>query len=94
VTGNKRPPSDLDEAVERRRARREAWRRSGERPLASNLAMVGTLGWLIVVPMLLGTFIGRWIDRRANTGVTFTSALMCLGTVAGCWLAWRKVRTA
>jgi ATP synthase protein I len=87
-------PSDLDEAVERRRARREAWNRSGERPLARNLAMVGTLGWLIVVPALVGTFFGRWIDRKMGTGVTFTSALMCVGIAAGCWLAWKKVRTA
>lgn len=94
MTDAKRRPSDLDEAVERRRARQEAWRRMGERPLARNLAMVGTLGWLIVVPALLGTFVGRWLDGKAGTGVTFTSALMCLGVVAGCWLAWRKVRTA
>jgi ATP synthase protein I len=93
MTGQQRP-KDLDDAVERRRARREAWKRTGERPLASNLAMVGTLGWLIVVPALLGTFLGRWIDRRTGMGVTFTSALMCLGTAVGCWLAWRKVRSA
>jgi ATP synthase protein I len=93
VSGHKRP-ADLDEAVERRRARREAWKREGERSLASNLAMVGTLGWLIVVPALIGTFVGRWIDRKTGMGVTFTSALMCLGIVAGSVLAWKKVRSA
>ncbi len=89
-----RRPEDMDRAVERRRKRREAWNRDGERPLASNLAMVGTLGWLIVVPVLIGTFFGRWLDRRTGMGVTFTSAFMCLGTLVGCWLAWRKVRSA
>jgi ATP synthase protein I len=88
---DERRPKDLDEAVERRRARRDAWKREGERPLASQLAMVGTLGWLIVVPTLLGTFLGRWIDRATGMGVTFTSALMCLGVAAGCWLAWKRV---
>jgi ATP synthase protein I len=87
-------PKDLDEAVARRRERREAWLRHGERSLARNLAMVGTLGWLIVVPALLGIFLGRWLDRRTDFGVTFTSAFMCLGIAIGCWLAWKKVRDA
>jgi ATP synthase protein I len=93
VSARKRP-ADLDEAIERRRARREAWKREGERSLASNLALVGTLGWLLVVPTLVGTFVGRWIDRKTGMGVTFTSALMCLGMVAGCFLAWKKVRSS
>lgn len=93
MTDAKRP-TDLDEAVGRRRARREAFHRDGERSLASNLAMVGTLGWLVVVPTLLGTFAGRWLDRQMDVGVTFTSALMCLGLVAGCFLAWKKVGTS
>jgi ATP synthase protein I len=94
MTERKNRPSDLDEAVERRRARQDAWRRSGERPLARNLAMVGTLGWLIVLPALVGTLIGRWIDRKSGSGVTFTSAMMLLGIVGGSWLAWKKVRAA
>jgi ATP synthase protein I len=91
VSDRKRP-ADLDEAVERRRARREAWKREGERPLASNLAMVGTLGWLVVLPTLVGTFVGRWLDRKTDMGVTFTSAFMCLGLFAGCFLAWKRVK--
>lgn len=85
---------DLDDAVERRRARHESWKREGERPLAANLALVGTLGWLIVVPALLGTLVGRWLDRKTGMGVTFTSALMGLGVIAGCWLAWKRVRVS
>lgn len=85
-------PADLGEAVERQRARREAWKRQGERPLAANLAMAGTLGWLVVVPTLLGTLAGRWLDRKTGMGVTFTSAFMGAGLVAGCWLAWKRAR--
>lgn len=89
-----RKNADLDDAIARRRARRRVWEREGERPLARNLALVGTLGWLVVVPTLLGAFIGRWIDRRAGTGITFTSALLCIGIAAGCWIAWRRVQEA
>ena len=88
------PRKDLTDAVERRRAQRDMWQREGERPLARNLALIGTLGWLLVVPTLLGTFLGRLLDRRLGTNVTFTAALMFLGVVAGSWLIWRKVHSA
>lgn len=87
-----RPDGELERAVDRRRARDEKWQREGERPLARNLALVGTLGWLIVVPALLGTLAGRAIDRLAATGIAFTAALLLLGVVVGCWLAWSHVR--
>ena len=83
---------ELDQAVELRKARRESWRREGERPLAANLALAGTLGWLVVLPALLGVLVGRWLDRKTGSGVTFTSAFMSAGLAAGCWLAWKRVR--
>ena len=45
--------------------RRRKWEEEGERPLWKNLSMVGALGWLIVVPTILGVFVGRWLDGKA-----------------------------
>jgi ATP synthase protein I len=86
------PDEELQRAVERRRAARARWQREGERPLARNLVLAGTLGWLIVVPALLGALSGRALDRLAGTGVTFTSALIFAGVALGGWLAWSHVR--
>ena len=58
--------NSLAEPVRRQRARRERWRREGERPLGHNLAMIGVLGWLVVTPTLIGIFVGRWLDRIAE----------------------------
>ncbi len=88
------PNGQLEKAVERRRARADRWRSEGERPLGRNLALAGALGWLVVVPTLLGAFSGRALDRSLGTGVTFSAALMCVGLVLGCWLAWRRMRSA
>ena len=87
----RRPDSELQRAVERRRIRRDKWNREGERPLARNLALVG-LGWLIVVPGLLGALVGHIIDTHAATGVAFTFALIVAGVGLGSWLAWTHVR--
>lgn len=81
----------LKRGVSRRRIQQETGR---ERSLAENMAMVGALGWLIVIPTLLGTWLGRWLDRRYDTGLTWTGALLTAGLVLGCWLAWRRMHEA
>ena len=86
-----RPDGELARAVERRRARQEKWKREGERPLGRNLALIG-LGWLIVVPALLGALLGHVIDGHAGTGVAFTFALILAGVGLGSWFAWNHVR--
>jgi ATP synthase protein I len=93
VSGPRRPEDDdLAGSVRRRAARRAFWLSHGERPLALNLAMIGALGWLVVVPTLAGVFLGRWIDGRARTGVFWTGALLMAGLALGCVLAWRRVQ--
>ena len=81
----------LAEPVRRYRQRRAFWEQHGERSLGQNLAMIGMLGWLIVIPMLIGLFLGRWIDRSAESGIFWTVSLLFVGLCIGCWLAWRKV---
>jgi ATP synthase protein I len=44
---------------------------------------------MIVTPILVGVFLGRWLDARLGSGLTATGALLMLGTVLGCWSAWR-----
>lgn len=82
-------PNGLLQSVRRRRSRHENCLRHGEPSFAGYLAQVGVLGWMIVVPTLLGTFLGRWIDHRLGTGIFWTGLLLLLGLALGCWSAWR-----
>ncbi len=82
----------LAEPVRRHRERHRRWSREGERSLGRNLAWIGGLGWLIVVPILAGMFIGRWIDRHFGSGVFWTVSLLTLGVAVGCYLAWRRMQ--
>jgi len=81
----------LDDAVRTRRARRERGHANGERSLAQNLALAGVLGWTIVVPALAGIVVGRWLDRWLGSGIVITAALLMIGLVAGCAIAWRRI---
>lgn len=81
----------LERAVRMRQERRERWQREGERPLGRNLAMIGALGWTIVLPILIGIFAGRWLDQHLNTGVFWTLGLLVAGLAVGCTLAWKRM---
>jgi len=82
----------LARAARTARARRDRGLAENRVPIGQSLAQLGMLGWLIVTPMLAGTFVGRWLDRRLGTGVMVTGALLGLGAGLGWWLAWRRIR--
>ena len=82
----------LDEAVRLRRLREERGRREA-RSIGQDLAVMGAVGWTIVVPTLLGILAGRWLDRRFASGIFWTLGLLCAGVALGCALAWRRLRS-
>ena len=85
-------PNNMKRAVKLREERSRRWEEEGERPLWRNLSMVGSLGWLIVTPTLIGVLPGRWLDQTFGTGIVFTGALIFLGVVLGCGLAWQRIK--
>lgn len=83
--------NEMHDAIERRQQRLETWKKTGERPLWKNLSMIGALGWLIVIPTLLGVAVGRWLDAYFDTRVTFSGALTFVGACVGFYLAWKRM---
>ncbi|MGF1641839.1 MAG: AtpZ/AtpI family protein [Rhodospirillales bacterium] len=88
------PPNHetLRRSIRTRRERRDRWQREGERSLAQTLGMIGALGWLVVIPILIGILLGRWLDRTWDTGILWTAALLLVGLVAGCTLAGKRIQ--
>lgn len=68
------------------RARRDARRSIGE-----ELAQIGVIGSTVVAPMLLGVFVGRWLDRRLGSGIDWTLGLFLAGVMIGCVLGWQRL---
>jgi ATP synthase protein I len=79
-------------SIRQRIARHAQARREGELTFARHLAQIGVLGWTIVIPALMGVFIGRWVDQRLGTGIFWTGPLLMVGLAVGCWAAWRWIR--
>ena len=83
--------ANLADSVRRRREQEAAGRRIGERSIGQNLAMIGAIGWLIVTPTLAGLFLGRWLDRMADTNIFWSATFLFLGVALGCHLGWRRM---
>ena len=84
----------LVKAVRQRGERHIRWLRDGDPSVVQRLAQIGVLGWIIVVPMLIGVFAGRWLDRTFNSGLFYTAPLLMLGLALGCFSAWKWMESA
>jgi ATP synthase protein I len=84
----------LVKGVRQRGERHTSWLREGDPSVAQRLAQIGVLGWMIVVPMLIGVFAGRWLDQKFNSGLFCTAPLLMLGLALGCWSAWKWMERA
>ena len=90
-------PGDEDPLVTGVRLRGERnrrWLRDGDASVVRRLSQIGVLGWMIVVPMLIGMFAGRWMDRTFHSGLFWTAPLLLLGAALGCWSAWKWIQAA
>lgn len=90
-------PTDTDplvDGVRLRGARNRRWLRDGEPSVARHLGQIGVLGWIVVVPMLLGVFAGRWLDGRFHSGLLWTAPLLMIGAALGCYSAWKWTQSA
>jgi len=79
----------------RERTRRDLERLRRREPAGKfwrSLALVGSVGWPIVLLAIGGAMGGRFLDRRFASGVRFTLMLLTVGTVAGTLIAFRTLR--
>jgi ATP synthase protein I len=94
------PETELDEqdplvqGIRLRKEHNRRWLREGNPSVAGHLAQIGVLGWIIVVPILMGIFAGRWLDRTFGSGLFYTAPLLMLGAVLGGWSAWKWMKSA
>ena len=72
-------------------ARKLKARRNSTQGVWLGLGMMGLIGWSVVIPTLLGTALGIWIDNRHPGTHSWTLMLLVIGLVIGCWNAWHWV---
>jgi ATP synthase protein I len=65
-----------------------------DRPtLLAQAVHLGTLGLMLVLPIVVGAYLGRWLDEQmAGYSMRWTLSLMALGVVIGAWTVYRAVK--
>lgn len=49
----------------------------------NNLALITQVGLNVIIPILLGVYIGRWLDDKFNKSMFFTITLLIVGSLSG-----------
>lgn len=82
----------LRQSIERQARRMDQAEK--ERPtLLSQTVFLGVLALLLVLPLVAGAYLGRWLDSlAAGYSVRWTVACILLGLVVGGFNVWRYIR--
>jgi len=56
------------------------------------LGVFGIIGWSVSVPILLGIFIGIYLDKNFQMNFSWTLTLLFAGVVVGCLNAWYWIK--
>lgn len=80
---------ELDARIDRFARRRARARARRGKSLWAQATAVGTLGWLIAVPITAGAILGHLLDRRLGSGITWSMAFMFLGVLVGGYALWK-----
>jgi ATP synthase protein I len=75
-----------DQARRKLKARRHA-----TRTIWHGLGMMGLIGWSVILPTILGTALGIWLDKHFPGRHSWTLMLLLIGLALGCLNAWHWV---
>ena len=67
-------------------------RRKKDQGVWFGLGMIGTIGWSIAVPTLIGVALGIWIDKSWPSRISWTLTFLLVGLVLGCINAYYWVK--
>lgn len=51
-------------------------------------SLIGGGGWLFVIPVIAGAYIGRYLDKHIQAGISWTLTLMIIGIAVGLYNVW------
>jgi ATP synthase protein I len=88
-THDEKNRTPFSRAIGAKAARKLKARRHSVQGVWFGLGMMGLIGWSIVVPALLGTALGIWLDQRGAGNHSWTLMLLVAGLCIGCFNAWQ-----
>lgn len=89
---SKHPQEKWQADVTGKEVRKIRARRERRRSIWFGLGTFGMVGWSVVIPTLVGLFLGIWIDSTWPGQYSWTLMLFLGGLALGLYNAWRWVQ--
>lgn len=86
MSANQDSFSDQIKEIERRKL---TTRNRRSRSEWMGLGVMGIIGWSVVIPAVLGTALGVWLDKKYPQGFSWTLTFMIGGLMLGCAVAYQ-----
>ncbi len=83
---------EFTEKVGARETRKIKARSEKNRGIWFGLGMIGTIGWSITVPTLIGIALGLWLDERWPGRISWTLTFLFIGLALGCINAYYWIK--
>lgn len=84
--------SEFSKKIGLKELRKMKARKDRSRGIWFGLGMMGTIGWSVAVPTLIGVAIGIWLDSRYPGQISWTLTFLSIGLAVGCVNAWYWVK--
>ena len=51
-------------------------------------SFIGLWGWLFVIPVVAGAYLGRYLDKKIRSGTSWTITFIIIGIFLGIYNVW------
>jgi len=78
------------EHIDKKASWMQKWRKKGI--LWETVIVIGAVGWMIALPMVIGGYIGRYIDQNLSSstdGISWSVTFIILGLFVALYSVWR-----
>jgi len=78
------------EQIDKKASWMQKWRKKGI--LWETVIVIGAVGWMIALPMVIGGYIGRYIDQNLSSGtdgISWSVTFIILGLFVALYSVWR-----
>ncbi len=85
---SKNHDKDFAREIARKERQRLRGRRKKRKSLWFGFGYFGIVGWLVMIPTVLGLLLGIWLDRMFPGEISWTVTFLIVGLAVGCLNAW------
>lgn len=86
----KKEEEKFQNSIDKQASMFEKWRKKGI--FWEKVMIVGAIGWMVVLPMVLGGYLGNYLDKHYKmqaSSISWTMTLIILGLFIAIYSVWR-----